>query len=84
MPLFHVPSSVPIVNERKTLSPVWLQLHTNMAALLNQGYPAPQNNVNGQLVPTSATIPLVKLTPGGAAGSLTFTNGILTQAVNPT
>ena len=32
----------------------------------------------------SGTIPLAKLTGGGADGSLTITNGLITQAVAPT
>ena len=32
----------------------------------------------------SVTVPIPKLTEGGAAGSMTFTNGLLTARTNPT
>ena len=32
----------------------------------------------------SVRVPVAKLTPSGRQGSLTFTNGLLTEAVNPT
>ena len=32
----------------------------------------------------SGTVPLARLTPGGTAGSLTFTSGLLTAFVPPT
>jgi len=35
-------------------------------------------------VPGVVTVPLAKLTTLGSAGSLTFTNGILTSHTNPT
>ena len=85
MSLFHIPSAVPPVNgEAKTMNWVWIQLFTNIASLLNQGFPEATNNSKGQLVPQSIIIPLAKLTGGGTNGSLTFTNGILTKAVPPT
>jgi hypothetical protein len=85
MSLFHVPSAVaPLPGEVKTFVPVWLQLFVDLTGLLNQGYPAAENLANGVAVARSVTIPVAKLTLGGANGSLTFTNGILTSAVNPT
>jgi hypothetical protein len=62
----------------------WLQLLTNKANLLNQGVPQAAQNARGVMAPQSVTIPVAKLTTGGAAGSLTFTNGILTAYLDPT
>jgi hypothetical protein len=84
MPLFHVPSMVDVVTDQKKTSVPWLQLWTNLFNLLNQGYPSSVNNLNGQAMPQSTTISIVKLTVGGTNGSLTFTNGILTGATPPT
>ncbi len=41
-------------------------------------------NVPGALLGTVITVPIPKITSGGANGSLTFTDGILTAKVNPT
>jgi len=85
MDLFHVPSAVPpLPGEHKTFVLVWLQLFTNLASLLNQGYPPAVNNSRGQLAAQSVVVPVAKLTGGGANGSLTFTNGILTAVQDPT
>lgn len=82
--LFHLPSLIEAVTDKKRLTVPFVRLFTNVFNLLNQGYPPAQNDINGQGQPQSATIPLAKITGGGAAGSLTFTNGILTNAVPPT
>jgi hypothetical protein len=82
--LFHIPSMVDLVNDQDKITNPWMQLLTNLVNLLNRGYPAAVNSSQGIAVPQSVTIPLVKLTGGGANGSLTFTNGILTAAVAPT
>lgn len=83
MALFHLPSLISVTNKEK-LTPPWVQLFTNLFNLLNQGYPPSLNNAHGQAVAQSVTIPIAKLTGGGTNGSLTFTNGILTNRVNPT
>lgn len=83
MSLFHIPSGVPLISG-KTLAPIWEQLLTNIADLLNSGYPPPQNSARGIQVAQSITIPTAALTPTGTAGSLTFTNGILTAVKDPT
>lgn len=82
--LFHVPALIQHTNPDGRVSVPWQRLYTNMTKLLNQGFPPPANNVQGQLIPQSVTVPLAKLTGGGSNGSLTFTNGILTAAVDPT
>jgi len=41
-------------------------------------------NIPGVLTGAVITVPVAKITPGGANGSLTFTDGILTARVNPT
>jgi hypothetical protein len=82
--LFHVPTILHVVDDTKKATPGWRQLFTNMANLLNQGYPPAKNAPTGVLVSQSVTIPLAKLTSGGANGSLTLTNGLLTAAVDPT
>jgi hypothetical protein len=82
--LFHVPSILHVVDETKKITPAWRQLFINVANLLNQGYPPSKNAPTGVLMPQSVTIPIAKLTSGGANGSLTFTNGLLTSAVDPT
>jgi hypothetical protein len=84
MPLFHLPTLVKPVKPDGNLSVPHTQLFTNLFNLLNLGYPPAKNAANNQSVPQSVTITLVKLTGGGANGSLTFTNGILTGAVAPT
>ena len=81
--LLHVPTALPPVDENRKLHPVWKQLFNNIAGLLNQGVPSPQNAFGVQ-IPQSITITLVKLTGPGANGSLTFTNGILTAFQAPT
>lgn len=78
MALFHLPSLVDITRNDK-LTPSWIQLFTNLFNLINQGYPPSKNNIQGQAVPQSVTIVTAKLTGGGSAGSMTFTNGILTS-----
>jgi hypothetical protein len=82
--LFHVPSMIQHTNPDGRVTVPWTRLYTNMTKLLNSGYPPPTLVVQGQLVPKSITIPIAKITGGGANGSLTFTNGILTAAVAPT
>lgn len=85
MSLFHVPTILaPLRGDAKMFTTAWLQLFTNLGNLLNRGYPPSLNNAQGQAVAQSTTIPVAKLTPGGADGSFTFTNGILTSAVPPT
>lgn len=44
----------------------------------------PYSNVTGTPTGVSATITTAKLTPGGANGSMTFTNGILTSQTQAT
>jgi hypothetical protein len=72
----HVPSQVKFLNAQGVVSPPWLQFFTDLASLLNLGYPPP-HIVNGVLVPNSSTIVTAKLTTGGTEGSQRFTNGIL-------
>jgi len=55
------------------LTAVWSRWFTDLAKI-----------VNAPLGGETATVPLVKLTSGGANGSLTFTDGILTGYVSPT
>jgi hypothetical protein len=81
MSLFHVPNQVPITSESHKVSVIWGQLFTNMANLLNLGYPQPAAESS---TPQSVTVPVAKLTSGGVNGALTFTNGILTSVVDPT
>jgi hypothetical protein len=79
MALFHLPSLIPAVDAKtQKLSVPFVQLFTNLFGLLNQGFPPAINNANGQAMPQSRTIVTAKLTVGGANGSMTFTNGILT------
>jgi hypothetical protein len=78
-----LPSLINITRQDKLTVP-YVQLFTNLFNLLNLGYPPPKNNIQGQAVPQVITVPVAKLTGGGANGSLTFTNGILTAAVAPT
>jgi hypothetical protein len=82
--LFYVPTAMPAVTPQGQHTVLWTQLHTNVASLLNKGYPPAAKGPRGQVVPQSITVPIAKLTIGGMNGSLTFTNGILTSAVNPT
>ena len=44
----------------------------------------PYANISGTPTGVSATITTAKLTPGGANGSMTFTNGILTSQTQAT
>lgn len=78
MALFHLPSEIAAVKDDGTFSTPIKQLLTNLFNLLNQGFPPAKNNPNGQALPQSVVIVTAKLTVGGANGSMTFTNGILT------
>lgn len=84
MSLFHVPTVVSAVDEQRQFHPVWKQLFNDIAGLLNRGVPAATNSATGVSQPQSVVIHLAKLTGGGANGSLTFTNGILTAYQAPT
>lgn len=79
MSLFHLPSLVKATNEDGRMTIPWVQLFTNLFSLLNQGYPPPINGPTGVAVPQSVTHLTPPLTTGGTQGSLTFTNGILTE-----
>ena len=48
----------------------WQSFFSSLADALSKGY--------------TGTVTLAKITGGGANGSLTFTNGILTSVVDPT
>lgn len=84
MSLFHLPTMTPVTDDNGRLTPPFVQLFTNVINLLNRGYPPPSNLAGGATQPKSVTVPLGKLTTGGTAGSLTFTNGLLTSVVDPT
>jgi hypothetical protein len=84
MTLLHVPSLIPVTDPSGRHTAPWLQLWTNLTSLVNKGYPPAALNAAGQSVPQVTTIATAKLTPGGANGSLTFTNGILTGQVAAT
>jgi hypothetical protein len=82
--LFHLPANVRPIKPDGGLSVPHTQLLTNLFNLLNQGYPPAKNNLNGQAMPQQVVIATAKLTPGGANGSMTFTNGILTASTPAT
>jgi len=71
-----------LVEEDRSVTKFWFQWFLELRSIIN--FSGLSSNREASLPGLSVTITTAKLTPAGANGSMTFTNGILTAQTQAT